>query len=146
MLQWLTCQQLANLPSTMFTQTCTAVRWLKFNTKILLIHFSNLQNRLMFKGDKSTAAQMCLTEDSSSLDADSQLFLISPLFKSLLTYSFICWFNNLSLRDRNSLKSIIKICSKITGTRQKDLGSLCDQQIARQTQNILSSPGNILAN
>lgn len=146
MLQWLTCQQLANLPFTMFTQTRTAARWLRFNTKILLIHLSNLQNRLMFKGDKSTTAQMWLTEESSPLDADSQLFLISPLLKAFWLILLSARFTTKSLGDRNGLKSIIKICSKITGTRQKDLGSLCDQQIARRTQSVLSSPGNILAN
>lgn len=77
------------------------------------------------------AAQMWLTEDSSPLDT---VVFNQSFIESLLTYSFICWFYNLSLRDRNSLNSIIKICSKITGTRQRDLGSLCDQQIARGTE------------
>ena len=40
--------------------------------------------------------------------------------ESLLTYSFICWFNNLSLRDRNSLNSVVRICAKIIGPRQRD--------------------------
>lgn len=35
--------------------------------------------------------------------------------ESLVTFSFICWFKGLSLKDKNKLYSIVKRCSKITG-------------------------------
>lgn len=36
------------------------------------------------------------------------------------TFSFVCWFNGLSVKDKNSLNSIIKVCSKITGVQLKE--------------------------
>ena len=41
--------------------------------------------------------------------------------ESLLSFSFICWFHSLTVKDRNSLNSIVNICSKITGVKQKGL-------------------------
>ena len=46
-----------------------------------------------------------------------QSFIESPSF------SFICWFHSLTVKDRNSLNSIVKICSNITGVKQRDLNS-----------------------
>ena len=48
--------------------------------------------------------------------------------ESLLSFSFICWFISLSVHDKNSLSSIVNLCSKIIGEKQRDLASFCDQQ------------------
>ena len=37
--------------------------------------------------------------------------------ESLLSFSFICWFHSLTVKHRNSLNSIVHICSKITGVK-----------------------------
>ena len=34
---------------------------------------------------------------------------------------FICWYNGLSIKDKNCLQCIIKICSKIIGVKLRDL-------------------------
>ena len=39
--------------------------------------------------------------------------------ESLLTYSFICWFSVLSIKEKNSLQRIVNICSKVTGVTQR---------------------------
>lgn len=67
---------------------------------------------------------------------------------SLETYLFfylICWFHCLSVKDRNSLTGIVKLCSKIIGVKQTDLGSFCNQQILRKAECILASPSHVLA-
>lgn len=46
------------------------------------------------------------------------------VFASLLRFSFINWFNGLSVKDKKNLSDIVKVCSKITGTQLKDLCSL----------------------
>ncbi len=51
---------------------------------------------------------------------------------SLLTFSFICWYNGLSVKDRNSLCHIVNVCSKIIGVQQKDLHSLWEVWPRRQ--------------
>ena len=39
--------------------------------------------------------------------------------ESLLTFSFICWFNGLSVKEKNSLNTIVKVCSNIYYTVPK---------------------------
>jgi hypothetical protein len=65
--------------------------------------------------------------------------------ESLLTFSFVCWFNNVSVKDRNSLVSFVNISSKIIGERQRDLGSFCDRQTIRKAASIMSIPEHVLA-
>ncbi len=64
--------------------------------------------------------------------------------ESLLTFSFICWFNSLSIKDKNRLHSIVKTCSKIIGVKQRDLGSLWESQVVRKARNIISQPLHVL--
>ena len=64
--------------------------------------------------------------------------------ESVLTFSFICWFRHLTIRDRNSLNNIVKVCSKITGMKQRDLGSFCDKQTVSKAARILSIPEHVL--
>lgn len=44
--------------------------------------------------------------------------------ESLLTFSFICWFNGLSMKEKNSLNTVVKICSKIIGVQQRNFGTI----------------------
>jgi hypothetical protein len=71
----------------------------------------------------------------------STVFSVSPVIlcrfyqsfiESLLSFSFICWIRSLSVHDRNSLSSIVNVCSKIIGVKQRDLFSFCDQQTIRK--------------
>lgn len=65
--------------------------------------------------------------------------------ESLITFSFTSWFHNLSVGNRNSLVSLVKISSKITGTKQRDLAILTKQQILSTASRILTIPGHVLA-
>ena len=65
--------------------------------------------------------------------------------ESLLTFSFVCWFNGLSLKDKNSLYSIVKTCSKIIGVKQRDLRSLWEDQLVRKAKTIISHPQHPLS-
>ena len=64
--------------------------------------------------------------------------------ESLLCFSFVCWFNSLSVHNRNSLNSIVNVCSKIIGDRQRDLNTFCDQQTLRRAASIISMPHHAL--
>ena len=64
--------------------------------------------------------------------------------ESLLSFSFICWFNSLSVHDKNSLSSIVNLCSKIIGEKQRDLASFCDQQTIRKAASILNIYDHVL--
>lgn len=53
----------------------------------------------------------------------SQSFLCNFYYcfiESLVTFSFVCWFYGLSIKEKNSLSSIITVCSKIIGLPQEN--------------------------
>ena len=59
--------------------------------------------------------------------------------ESLLTFSFICWYNGLSVRDKNSLNNIVKVCSKIIGSQQRSLHSLFEERVVHRAKGIIGS-------
>ncbi len=64
--------------------------------------------------------------------------------ESLLTFSFICWFGGLSVKDKKCLNDIIRVCSKITGVQLKDLCSLWKTRVIQKADSILSHPDHVL--
>ncbi len=65
--------------------------------------------------------------------------------ESLLTFSFICWFNGLSMKDRNSLNGIVKVCSKIIGVLLRDPCSLQEKCVTQKVKRIISRHDHVLA-
>ena len=59
--------------------------------------------------------------------------------ESLLTFSFVCWFGALSVKDKNSLGSVVKVCSKITGVKLIDLNSLWKRRVLQKAVSIINS-------
>ena len=64
--------------------------------------------------------------------------------ESALSFSFICWFHSLEVKNRNSLQKIVRIASKITAVPQRDLGLSCEQQILQKARVILTKKDHIL--
>lgn len=62
--------------------------------------------------------------NSSNVSKSILCNLYRSFIKSLLTFSFICSFYGLSVKDKNSLSSIVKVCSEIAGVWLTDLRSL----------------------
>ena len=52
----------------------------------------------------------------------------SAFIESTITFSIMCWYGNLSARNKNALTNIVKIASKVTGVQ---LGSLEDIYCSR---------------
>ena len=47
--------------------------------------------------------------------------------QSVLTFSFICWFGNVSQKDKNKLQRVVNISSKITGLKQTSVTALYEK-------------------
>ncbi len=44
--------------------------------------------------------------------------------ESVLTFSFVCWYGSLTLKNKNRLQSVVKVCCKIAHNTLNDLYSL----------------------
>ena len=56
--------------------------------------------------------------------------------ESVLCFSFICWFFNLSVKNRNSLQKIVRVSSNIIGEPQRDIIKFCEKQMLRKARSI----------
>ena len=81
---------------------------------------------------------------SFSVDKSIISLFYKSFIESVLSFSFICWFCNLNVKDKNALERIIRIASKIIGESQQSLQSFADKQILRKALTILASTNHIL--
>ena len=65
--------------------------------------------------------------------------------QSVLTFSFICWFGNVSQKDKNKLQRVVNISSKITGLKQTSVTALYEKQVLRKANKIINDSMNLLA-
>ena len=65
--------------------------------------------------------------------------------ESLLTFSFNCWFNVLSVKDRNSLNAVVKVCSRIIGVQQGNLSSIWEKRVVQKAKKIISQSDHVLS-
>ncbi len=54
--------------------------------------------------------------------------------ESLLTLSFICWYNGLSVKDRNSLNNTVKVCSEIIRVQRERETSLWEKRMVQKAK------------
>ena len=66
--------------------------------------------------------------------------------QSVLTFSFICWFGNISQKDKNKLQRVVNISSKITGLKQTSVTALYEKQVLRKANKIINDSTHILYN
>ena len=66
--------------------------------------------------------------------------------ESVLSFSFICWYRNLSLKNKNSLERIVSLCSKLIGERQRSLGIFNDHQTMSKACQIVQNNKHVLHN
>ena len=66
--------------------------------------------------------------------------------QSVLTFSFICWFGNVSQKDKNKLQRVVNISSKITGLKQTSVTALYEKQVLRKANKIINDSTHILYN
>lgn len=57
--------------------------------------------------------------------------------ESILSFSFICWFSSLSIKNKNRLQGVVSTCSKIMGVPLRSLTSYYEQQVMRMAHKIL---------
>ncbi len=60
----------------------------------------------------------------------------TTFIESVLSFSFLCWYSSLSLRNKNRLQTLVRTCSKIIGVPLRCLAEFYKQQMLRNTRSI----------
>jgi hypothetical protein len=65
--------------------------------------------------------------------------------ESVLTFSFMCWYGNLTVVNKNALSRVVNVCSKIVGVRQTSLNELYERRVRRKGRKIAGDESHVLA-
>ena len=65
--------------------------------------------------------------------------------ESVLTFGFLCWFEGLSVKNKNVLNRVVNVCGKVVGESQESLGALYESRVARKAKAIVRDSSHILA-
>ena len=79
-----------------------------------------------------------------SVDRNLVSHFYKSFIESVLSFSFVCWFHSLEVKNRNSLQRIVRIAFMITAVPQRDLALFCEQQILRKARSILTKKEHIV--
>ncbi|KAI5086077.1 gastrula zinc finger protein XlCGF28.1-like, partial [Silurus meridionalis] len=63
-----------------------------------------------------------------------------------ITFTFVCWYGSLNLKNKNRLQGIVKVCGKIVGTNLMDLNSVYKARTLRKAELILRDSSHPLQN
>ena len=62
--------------------------------------------------------------------------------ESVLSFSMICWYGNLNVKDKASLAKVVKAGDKIIGAKQSSLADLYNRFVHKKAESILSANGH----
>ena len=68
-------------------------------------------------------------QEKHGVRKDAEDIFYPDYIQSVLTFSFICRFGNVSQKDKNKLQRVVNISSKITGFKQSSVTALYEKQV-----------------
>ncbi|KAF7648010.1 hypothetical protein LDENG_00163040, partial [Lucifuga dentata] len=81
---------------------------------------------------------------SFNVDMSFIKMFYSCFIESVLTFSLICWYGSLNLKNRCKLGNIVKVCSKLVGTDLTNLSQIHVTRATRKAQLVLSDSSHPL--
>lgn len=110
-----------------------------FNNKLTF----DLNTDSVFK--KSQQHLFCLRKLAKfQVDRTLMNMFYRSFVECVLPFSFICWFQSLNIRNKNSLSRVVSVRSKIIGTDQEALQDMYNKRVHRKAKSILSDSSHPL--
>lgn len=75
--------------------------------------------------------------NSFSVDKVILTLFYKSFIESVLCFSFICWYYNLGVKNKNNLQKIVRTCSKVIGEPQRSISQFFEQQTLRKAHTIV---------
>jgi len=111
-----------------------------------------IDEKLTFTSNTQTIHKKCQSrvyclQKLRKLGVNNQILqtFYSSFVESVLTFSFICWFGSLCVKNRSVLDRVVNVCSKIVGVRQEGLSVLYERRVVRKARCILNDNSHVLA-
>ena len=88
---------------------------------------------------KSQQRLFCLRKLAKfQVDRSLMTLFYKSFIESVFTFSCICWYASLSLKQKNTLAMVNKVSSKIIGIQQVKLNELYDRHVLKKAESITS--------
>ena len=98
----------------------------------------------------TSTQELCLYCVFTASENFALLALIAPVcpcfINLVFTFCFICWFGNVSQKDKNKTQCVVNISSRITGFKQSFLTALQEKQVSRKANQNSNDNTHILYN
>ena len=65
--------------------------------------------------------------------------------ESVLIFGSMCWYAGLSVKNRNVLERVVRVCGKVVGERQRGMNELYACQVVRKARMIVNDRTHVLA-
>ena len=111
-----------------------------------------LDSKLSFKANTEHVHKKCqpriyCLQKLRSLNVNQTVLrtFYRSFIESVLTFSFICWFGNLTVKNKNVLDRVVNVCGKIVGERQDSLKELYERRVERKGMEIANDRSHVLA-
>jgi hypothetical protein len=111
-----------------------------------------LDNKLTFDANteaihKRCQSRMYCLQKLRSLNVNNTVLgnFYRCFIESVLTFGFLCWFGGLSVKNRNVLNRVVKVCGKVVGERQENLCTLYDCRVVKKARVIARDSSHVLA-
>ena len=107
---------------------------------------TTIDNKLRWDCHCTVTYNKCQQRKLRSFNVDNTILSMfyKSCIQSVLTFSFICWFGNVSQKDKNNLQRIVNISSKVTGVTQSTLTALYERQVVNKATRILADDTHVL--
>ena len=79
------------------------------------------------------------------IDSTVLYMFYKTCIQSVITFNFITWFSNLSLKNKSKIMKIVNVANKVTGIKS-DLQLFYDDQVKSKVDKIVSDSSHILFN
>ena len=101
---------------------------------------------ILFTGIDTTTNVLKKEKKLRNLDVRASILqtFYRCFIESVITFSLMCWFGSLSVRNRNVF-SKVNVCSKVVGERQANLSELYDCRVVRKVRMITIDNSHVFA-
>jgi hypothetical protein len=65
--------------------------------------------------------------------------------ESVLTFSFICWYGGLRVKNKSVLNKVVNVCNRVAGVKHACLDDLYECRVRQKAGKIVSDSGHVLA-
>ena len=101
---------------------------------------------MQISSTKKCQSQILCLQNLRSLKVNEKVLqgFYKCFIESILTFSFICWFENLSLKSKNVLNRIVNVCGKVVGESQESLRELYERRVEKKAKMVANDENHVL--